>query len=153
MLRYRSDHPKPVSAVKHKGKGGSIPPEWEKWCSTGRHKGHCKRRAVLQCLKDGIVRGYFSDFPLNPKLKPTDSMYPSVEHLTSRQDSKNVAVETRIVNDMKSHLSEKEFWQLIGHLHHVGRKKLKGNPLRPANKPLLGVWHPERNFRRARSRR
>jgi len=54
---------------------------WVKWYNTGRHRGQLKNNAGARCWKDGIVRGYFSDFPLNPKLGDTDSMYPSVEHL------------------------------------------------------------------------
>jgi hypothetical protein len=31
-----------------------------------------------------------------------------------------MVVETRIVNDMKSHLSDAEFWHAIEHLYFVG---------------------------------
>ena len=89
----------PVSSLKHKDKWADIPAEWKGWCKTGKHKGPCKRSAIVRCLKKGVVRGYFSDFPLDPKCLPTDSMYPSVEHLAGRKNP-DAVVETRIVNDM-----------------------------------------------------
>jgi hypothetical protein len=152
MPRKKSTSKKPKQVTSHRDKWANIPTEWEKWCRTGKHRGPCKRNAVVRCLKDGIVRGYLSGFRLDPKCQPTDSMYPSVEHLTGKENREDVVVETRIVNDMKSHLTEKEFWQLIGHLSSVdveGRKI--GMPL--ASNRLPDDWRPERNFRRARCRR
>lgn len=121
-----------------------IPNEWNKWCKTGKHKGTAKKNAVLACLKRDHVRGYFSDILLNPKLKNTNSMYPSVEHLGYPKNSKNVVVEARIFNDMKSHLSEEEFWRVIEHLFAVGVKKGKIK----AGKHLHKKWKPKRNYTR-----
>jgi len=88
----------------------TVPEKWKSWCTTGRHgRGARKRNAVLKCLKSGQVRGYFSDMVLNPDLDPTDSMYPSLEHLVDRENHAKTVVEARIFNDMKSHLSEDEF--------------------------------------------
>ena len=64
-----------------------IPANWEKWCTTGRHGiGARKKNAVIKCLSNGTVRGYFSDIPLNPDLDPTHSMYPSFEHLSDPEN-------------------------------------------------------------------
>jgi len=123
-----------------------IPTEWKKWCSTGQHAGLAKRNAVHKCLNSkGRVVGYFSDLLLDPDLDYTDSMYPSVEHLGDKNDKDNVAVETRIINDMKSHLSEKEFWRVISHLFFVGirKGKIKASP---SDKCLPIGWRPAKNF-------
>jgi hypothetical protein len=86
-----------------------IPKNWEKWCTTGRHgRGARKKNAVRKCLSAGHVRGYFSDVVLRPDLDATHSMYPSLEHLSGPKNHAETVVEARIVNDMKSHLSESE---------------------------------------------
>jgi len=121
-----------------------IPSTWEKWCTTGTHKGNRKKNAVLKCLKSGHVRGYFSDIPLRPDLADTHSMYPSFEHLVDPLNHQEAAVEARIINDMKSHLTEKEFWQTIEHLFVVGLEKGKIKP--PFGKRLPKGWTPERHY-------
>lgn len=121
-----------------------IPSAWVKWCRTGNHHSATKEKAVLKCLKRDRVRGYFSDILLNPNLKNTNSMYPSLEHLVSRKNRKETVVEARIFNDMKSLLSEEEFWRVIDHLFAVGRKKDKIKSGR--GKLLRKEWHPKRNF-------
>ena len=119
--------------------------KWEKWCSTGKHKGRTKKNAVCKCYSKGRVMGYYSDFRLKPDIDYTDSMYPSVEHLGGKNDKNNVAVEARIINDMKSHLSEEEFWLVISHLFFVGvRKGRIKAPL--SGKCLKNGWKPEKNF-------
>ena len=122
-----------------------IPRNWVKWCTTGRRGGQQRKRAILPCLKNGCVRGYFSDIILNPALDPTNSMYPSLEHLNGRSDHEHVAVECRIINDMKSHLSEEEFWQVVEHLFSVGVEK--GKIRSPFGKRLPRGWTPARHFR------
>jgi hypothetical protein len=122
-----------------------IPRAWEKWCRTGRHgKGARKKNALLKCLVSGSVRGYFSDIPLRPELAPTDSMYPSVEHLVDPTNHREAVVEARIVNDMKSHLSEREFWQVVEHLFAVGIQKGAIKP--PFGKRLPKQWSPAKHF-------
>jgi hypothetical protein len=122
-----------------------IPVDWGKWCTTGRHGGGArKKNAVQKCLSCGTVRGYFSDIPLNPNLEPTHSMYPSFEHLISPENHAEAAVEARIFNDMKSHLSEKEFWQVIEHLFIVGVHK--GKIIPPFGKRLPKGWSPEKHY-------
>ena len=46
----------------------NIPAIWIEWGKKGRHKGSKKRNAVIKCLKNGKVRGYFSDLLLSPNL-------------------------------------------------------------------------------------
>lgn len=148
----KSSNSKPVSSLKHRDKR-RIPTEWESWLKTGNYSPACKRRAVrnLKCLGRGEVRGYLSGLRLDPKLPPTDSLYPSVEHLKGQKNSRDVVVETRIVNDMKSHLSEKEFWQFIEHLFFVGREKGKIRSV--SGKRLPKRWKPEKNYGKSNSER
>jgi hypothetical protein len=122
-----------------------IPTPWEKWCTTGKHGvGNRKKNAVLKCLKSGHVRGYFSDIPLRPDLETTHSMYPSFDHLVNPSNHSEAVVEARIINDMKSHLSESEFWQMIEHLFVVGLEKGKIKP--PFGKRLPKGWSPAKHY-------
>jgi hypothetical protein len=122
-----------------------IPAAWETWCRTGKNgKGARKRNAVLKCLVNGQVRGYFSDIQLTPELECSDSMYPSLEHLIDPSNHGDVVVEARVINDMKSHLSEAEFWQVIEHLFAVGIKK--GTIKAPFGKRLPKGWSPVRHY-------
>lgn len=124
-----------------------IPKNWEDWCKRGAHgQGARKKRAVQKSLHSGHVRGYFSDIPLNPNLEPTDSMYPSFEHLENPNDHQNAVVEARIFNDMKSHLSEDEFWKVIEHLFSVGIEK--GKITTPFGKKLPKKWGPKRHYKK-----
>ena len=122
-----------------------IPATWEKWCKTGKHgRGARKKNAVLKCLKSGHVRGYFSDIVLRPDLTVTDSMYPSLEHLVDPKNHGEAVVEARIINDMKSHLSEAEFWKVIEHLFIIGIEKKK--IAAPFGKKLPKGWGPSRHY-------
>jgi hypothetical protein len=122
-----------------------VPTHWTKWCTTGKHGvGGRKKNAVLKCLKSGHVRGYFSDIPLRPDLDHTHSMYPSFDHLNGPTDHQSAVVEARIINDMKSHLSEDEFWQVIEHLFVVGVDK--GKIKAPFGKRLPKRWSPGRHY-------
>jgi hypothetical protein len=123
-----------------------IPPNWEKWCLTGRHGGGRKKKALIKSLVNGNVRGYLSDLPLRPDLDPGDSMYPSVEHLIDPTNHQETVVEARIINDMKSHLTQTEFWQVIEHLFAVGVQK--GHIKAPYGKRLPKHWRPTKHFRK-----
>lgn len=124
---------------------GPIPDAWKKWCKSGVHgKGPRKRKALARCLVGEEVRGYLSDLPLNPSNSPTDSMYPSIEHLSGQADKEDIVVEARIINDMKSHLSEREFWLVVEHLFSVGVSK--GKIRAPFCKRLPDSWKPERHY-------
>jgi hypothetical protein len=125
----------------------TIPTTWAKWCTTGRHgHGARKKNAVLKCLSSGHVRGYFSDLVLRPDLDSTDSMYPSLEHLVDPKNHAEAVVEARVINDMKSHLGESEFWLVIEHLFIVGveKKKIKA----PFGKRLPRGWSPKRHYKK-----
>jgi hypothetical protein len=139
--------PKPNAANSHGATKNShkIPVTWEKWCKTGKHgRGARKKNAVVKCLRSGHVRGYFSDLVLRPDLADTDSMYPSLEHLVDPKNHTDTVVEARIINDMKSHLDEAEFWQVIEHLFIVGIEKEKIAP--PFGKRLPKGWSPKRHY-------
>lgn len=101
-----------------------VPPDWEKWCLSGRHRGSRKKKALLRSLVDGSVRGYLSDLPLRP--------------------DQETVVEARIINDMKSHLTEGEFWRVIEHLFAVGVQK--GRIKAPYGKRLPKSWRPTKHF-------
>ena len=122
-----------------------IPDEWKPWCKSGVYgKGARKKKALARCLIGKEVRGYLSDLPLNPNSSPTDSMYPSIEHLSGPTDQQDIVVEARIINDMKSHLSEPEFWSVVEHLFAVGVSK--GKIKAPFGKRLPESWRPERHY-------
>lgn len=71
-------------------------------------------------------------------------MYPSFEHLVDPTNHQEVAVEARVINDMKSHLSEAEFWQVIEHLFVVGLAKGAIKP--PFGKRLPKSWSPTKHY-------
>lgn len=71
-------------------------------------------------------------------------MYPSFEHLVDPNNHSEAVVEARIINDMKSHLSESEFWQMIEHLFVVGLEKGKIKP--PFGKRLPKGWSPAKHY-------
>jgi hypothetical protein len=123
-----------------------IPTLWQKWCKTGKHgRGARKKQAVLKCARHERIRGHFSDFILKPNLPDWHSMYPSLEHLKNRENHRETVVETRIVNDMKSHLSEPEFWRLIEHLFAVGveKRKIKSR----FGRRLRNGWSPAKHYK------
>jgi hypothetical protein len=116
--------------------------DWNIWIKAGKHKKGEKRNALNKCGSDsgGGIRGYYSDFKLNPALDCTNSLYPSIDH----NGSSPAVVDARLINDMKSILSEDEFWKVIGHLCAVGMEK--GKILKRDVTRLQDVWKPERNF-------
>ncbi len=120
--------------------------KWLAWSKRGVHgRTSRKRRAAEHCMApDGVVRGYFSDLPLDPTLPETHSLYPSFEHLKSPTDHSSIAVEARIINDMKCHLSEAEFWQVVEHLYAVGQAK--GHIPIPVPRRLPAAWAPQRHY-------
>src|SRR5438105_987988 len=125
----------------------AVPATWQKWCKSGTHgRGPRKKNALLKCLKNGHVHGYFSDVLLRPDIDDTHSMYPSLEHLTDPKNHSDAVVEARIINDMKSHLTEDEFWKVIEHLFLVGVEKRKIRP--PFGKRLPRAWSPKRHYKK-----
>ena len=71
-------------------------------------------------------------------------MYPSLEHLSGPKNHAETVVEARIFNDMKSHLSESEFWLVIEHFFIVGVGK--GRIVAPFGKRLPKRWSPQRHY-------
>ncbi|MCK4644033.1 hypothetical protein KAU32_10425 [bacterium] len=76
------------------------------------------REAVLKALKESKGKGRYSQFDLDITRKCKHPLYPSIEHLEGLHTPK-LAVETRIVNDMKSILAEREFFDIISHISFV----------------------------------
>lgn len=75
------------------------------------------RRAIVAALHDSKGRAAFSQFPLSmahPR-QNTDWSWPSVDHLKAPNVAE-VAIETRLVNDVKSIMTKEEFLGLIRHL-------------------------------------
>jgi hypothetical protein len=122
----------------------ALPRGWEEWSQRGNYSVGHKRRAVLKCLnkETGEVRGFYSNLLLNPNLPDTDSLYPSVDHTTLPKNDFEMVVEARVINDMKSHLTEIEFWQIIEHLYAVGVSK--GSVSKQAKR--CDAWKPNRHF-------
>ncbi|MHA1670881.1 MAG: hypothetical protein ACTSV5_09915 [Promethearchaeota archaeon] len=83
------------------------------------------REAVLKALnncKDG--KAIYSKYKLDINLDSSNPYYPSIEHI-ERIDKLNLGVEIRIVNDMKSILSEDEFFEFIIRLYEKNNLKNK----------------------------
>lgn len=93
---------------------------------------------------DGIVRGRYSDFLLDPTLSEKSALYPSHDHTSGRDDDSHMVVDARFINDMKSLLSEDEFWRVIEHLYSVGMEKGKVRRDKPQRLP--SGWSPKRNY-------
>lgn len=122
-----------------------LPESWEAFCNRGRYSVGHQRRSVRRCFgPDGIVRGYYSDLPLDPTIPCTRSMYPSHDHTTHPRDDREMVVDARIVNDMKSHLNATEFWLLIEHLYAAGIAKGTIPPGPPRRLP--DNWSSLRQF-------
>lgn len=94
------------------------------------------RRAILGAMSRSNGRAYFSHFPLSLAVSSGHPCHPSVEHLDG-VESTNVVLETRMVNDMKSIMDEKEFIDLIGHM---------SSELKIAARKLDDSWRPARDF-------
>jgi hypothetical protein len=122
-----------------------LSPKWERFCEKGKYSKYNQVKSVEKCIKNGRVHGYYSDFPLNPNLKDTSALYPSHDHTTFPKDDSKMVVDLRIINDMKSMLNEKEFWQIIEHLYAVGKSKGKITELKQS---FNFNWIPKRNYKK-----
>lgn len=122
-----------------------LPRKWEEFCRKGKMPRRWQRasvRATGDPYKE--LTGYYSGLPLDPTLPHTDAMYPSHDHLAGREDHSKAVLETRLVNDMKSILTEDEFWGMIEHLYAVGLEKKKvSNKLQKLKKG----WKPAGDFK------
>jgi hypothetical protein len=118
---------------------------WRNFCRRGRYPVRYQEASVKKCIQDdGTVIGYYSGLQLNPELQETDAMYPSHDHLIERSDHGNMVVDARLINDMKTILSEKEFWTVVEHLYAIGRRTGR-IPGREAQ-TLATDWHPARDY-------
>ncbi len=125
-------------------KADTLPTAWKEFCKKGRISQGKQVKSVERCFDlDRVVRGYYSDFLLDPTLPPTDAMYPSHDHITYPKDDSEIVIDARVINDMKSIINEQEFWSLIEHLYAVGRTKGK-IPNREAKRH--DHWKPKRDF-------
>ncbi len=83
------------------------------------------RKAILEALHTSKGRGHYSRFPLSLATgNPTTWSWPSVDHLKGPKIAELV-IETRLVNDMKTIMSDQEFRTLIGHLAAVLKVDVK----------------------------
>ena len=75
------------------------------------------RAAILDAIEQCAGIGHYSKLELSlaPPRKCTDWNWPSIEHLEG-PGGPAVSLETRLVNDMKTIMSEAEFLAMIGHL-------------------------------------
>ncbi len=94
--------------------------------------------AIWRALKASNGRGRYSRFPLSLAGHPTDWNWPSVDHMAGL-DAAHVVLETRLVNDMKTIMSAREFRSMIGHLAAVNRL--------PARE-VSGRWRCRRSFKK-----
>ncbi len=101
--------------------------------------GMWRERIIKALAKQRDGRGYFSRLPLKlSRLRPpTDALYPSVDHLDGPSKHR-IVIETRLFNDMKTILSERQFWSAIRHLAEVSTEFIP--------KKLNDNWKPHRDF-------
>jgi hypothetical protein len=130
--------------------------DWWKWID--RQKVRCHKRAkewakknhrsdklpspeewkqqILSAVENSNGRGHYSQWPLRLDKASSDWSYPSVDHCVD-PGTADVVIETRLVNDMKTIMSPKEFRDMIGHL--AARLKVEAAEL-PA------TWRCDRSF-------
>jgi hypothetical protein len=84
------------------------------------------RGAIVKALCSSDGRGYYSHFFLSvePSRGETAWDWPSVDH-RGGPASTDVVLETRLVNDMKTIMSEAEFLELIGHIAAVRKVEVR----------------------------
>lgn len=122
-----------------------LPDAWENFCRRGKMPRKWQRASVLATGNPWQgLKGYYSGLPLDPDLSPKNALYPSHDHLNGRDDHSQAVVETRLVNDMKSMLTEREFWQMIEYLYVVGLEKDKIQSCQ--YRKLGGTWKPSCDF-------
>src|ERR1700688_647450 len=96
------------------------------------------REAILAALAGSQGRGHYSQLQLSlasPR-KSTHWNWPSIDHVRSPGVAE-VVLETRLVNDMKTIMSEDEFCALVGHLATVMRVDIR---------KLSAGWSCSRSF-------
>lgn len=75
------------------------------------------RAAIVAAVQQSNGFGHYSKLELSlaPPRKSKDWNWPSIDHLQNPRVAE-VVLETRLVNDMKTIMSEKEFREMVGHL-------------------------------------
>lgn len=78
------------------------------------------RSAILRAMEESQGSAHYSRLMLSlePPRKATHWNWPSVDHIQSPGVAK-IVLETRLVNDMKTIMSEQEFRDMISHLAFV----------------------------------
>lgn len=78
------------------------------------------REAIVLAMAASQGLGYYSKLPLSlaPPLKSTHWNWPSIDHVRGPNVAE-VALETRLVNDMKTIMSKDEFLAVVGHITAV----------------------------------
>lgn len=96
------------------------------------------RAAIVQALVTCGGRGWYSGLPLSlaPPGRNTDWDWPSLDHVDA-PNIPTVALETRLVNDMKSIMSNAEFSAMAAHIAHIHGIALQ---------PLPQGWQCVRSF-------
>lgn len=96
------------------------------------------REALKTALQDCKGLGIYSQLPitLDHPQKGTAAMWPSVEHLQDPA-TPDLAMETRLVNDMATIMSKDEFFEMVGHIAAV-------NEIAPVAQ--TDDWKPQRSF-------
>jgi hypothetical protein len=128
---------------------------WEAWID--RQRDRCHRRAkkwatanqpnrllpsrkdwkqeILSAVEKSNGCGHYSRWPLRLGGPTSDWSYPSVDHCVD-PGTAEVVIETRLVNDMKTIMSPKEFREMIGHL--AATLKIEAHE--------LSAWRCSRSF-------
>jgi hypothetical protein len=92
---------------------------------------HCRDESMW-----GSCSALATTLERSPPLKETDWNWPSIDHLKDAGTAE-VAIETRLVNDMKTIMSEKEFGEMVAHLAQA---------LKVTAQRLPPDWRCERSF-------
>jgi len=128
--------------------------KWADWVNNratsfsarAKRKSECPEKHTVPRWREAVVcslnkmpdnRAHFSKLPLSLKREATDPLYPSADHLENPENF-HLVLETRLVNDMKTILTESEFKKVLAHL--VWALKIKSRKL-PEN------WQCQRDFR------
>jgi hypothetical protein len=119
-----------------------LPKEWKHWVNNGskrchgralkylekhsNREGKSKRKAwkdaIVSALanSDGIAK--FSGHPLRLNQPSTNSTYPSIDHCDNVL-STNISIVIRLVNDMKSIMSDTEFISMVENIFSISQGK------------------------------
>jgi hypothetical protein len=120
----------------------------------GKEPDRCERN-VLQYLEENlkkvdVIYGKYSKLPMNLSLDSNDGMYPSCDHVIEKDEERNhgnMVVDGRVINDMKTIFTEKEFFKIVSHLHYQDCKK----SIECVAKPVSPNWSPYRKYEKKKN--